>query len=79
MSTVNRTLADIRVGEKCRVVCLADSALNRRRMLDLGIMPGTYIEAVFISPSGGITAYLIRNAVIAIRCEDAKNIYVTYC
>jgi len=76
MSTAKRTLADLCVGEKCCVTALADSALNRRRMLDLGIVPGTAIEAFMESPFGGITAYFIRGALIAIRHEDAENIIV---
>lgn len=71
-----QSLASLDVGSKCRVTELADSALNRRRMLDLGIVPGTLIEAVMESPSGSITAYLIRGAIIAIRHKDAENIII---
>lgn len=71
-----RTLSDLCIGERCYVASVSDSALNRRRMLDLGIVPDTSIEAVLESPSGGITAYMIRGALIAIRHEDAKNIII---
>ncbi|NLO82190.1 MAG: ferrous iron transport protein A [Clostridiales bacterium] len=48
----------------------------RRRMMDLGLVPGTEIEAVLRSPSGDPTAYHIRGAVIAFRSEEASKILV---
>ena len=76
MSSVSNSLADLKIGEKCRVVSLTAKGDNRRRMLDLGIIPGTEIKAMFESPSGGVMAYLIRGTMIAIRREDAVNIVV---
>lgn len=48
----------------------------RRRLLDLGFITGSKITALYKSPSGNLTAYLIKGAVIAIRDEDAKNIEI---
>ena len=48
----------------------------RRRFLDLGLIKGTTITPIFISPSGDPTAYQVRGSVIAIRKEDSKNITV---
>jgi DtxR family Mn-dependent transcriptional regulator len=49
---------------------------ERRRMLDLGILPGTLIEAEMVSPSGDPTAYNIRDALIALRKEQADLIRI---
>ena len=49
---------------------------QRRRLLDLGLVSNTAIEALQKSPSGDPTAYQIRGAVIALRKEDAFNILV---
>lgn len=76
MSAKVHSLADLPTGERCRVSGLNSTGADRRRMLDLGLIPGTEVEAVLKSPSGGVTAYLIRGALIAIRCEDAKNIII---
>lgn len=46
----------------------------KRRLLDLGLIQGTKIIPLFISPSGDPTAFDIRNTVIAIREEDTKLI-----
>ncbi len=76
MSANVRSLADLPTGERCRVAGLNSTGSNRRRMLDLGLVPGTEVEAVLKSPSGGVAAYLIRGALIAIRREDAVNIII---
>ena len=44
--------------------------------MDLGIVPGTRIEAIMRSPSGDPTAYLIRGTTIAIRRSQADRIRV---
>jgi len=48
----------------------------RRRMLDLGLISDTVVEALCQSPSGDPIAYRIRGAVIALRSEEAANIFV---
>ena len=48
----------------------------KRRLLDLGIIKGTKIKPVFISPFGDPTAFEIRGYLLAIRNEDTKDIYI---
>jgi DtxR family Mn-dependent transcriptional regulator len=73
-----RPLHVLRVGERGRVLGLSPRChgAERRRMLDLGILPGTTIEAVLRSPSGDPTAYRIRDALIALRREQADLVRV---
>lgn len=71
-----RTLSDLPTGEKCLVDYLTSKGADKRRMFDLGIIPGTEIKVLFKSPFGGITAYHIRGAIIAIRLEDSKKIVI---
>ena len=48
----------------------------KRRLLDLGLIEGTNIKPVLISPSGDPRAFEYRGSLIAIRKEDAENIKV---
>lgn len=48
----------------------------KRRLLDLGLVKGTNIIPVLVSPSKDPRAFLVRGTIIAIRKEDAKNIKV---
>jgi len=70
------TLNLLPIGQTGTVSRLDSVGNERRRMLDLGIVQGTAIEAVQKSPSGDPIAYFIRGAVIALRDEDAKKIMV---
>ena len=50
---------------------------TRRRMLDLGLIVGTLITPVLISPSGDPTAFEFRGSLIAIRKEDSSLVDIT--
>jgi DtxR family Mn-dependent transcriptional regulator len=50
--------------------------VERRRMLDLGIVPGTVVRAEMISPSGDPIAYRVRGALIALRREQSELIRI---
>jgi DtxR family Mn-dependent transcriptional regulator len=65
-------------GETAEVIAIspASRGAERRRFLDLGILPGTKITAEFNSPSGNPVAYKIRGATIALRESQAKLIKV---
>lgn len=49
----------------------------RRRLLDLGLVPGTHIKAILKSPSGDPKAFEIRGSLIALRFEEASLINIT--
>ncbi|EFW39242.1 FeoA domain protein [Treponema phagedenis F0421] len=72
----NISLSTLHAGEKGTVVSILQDSRLRRRFFDLGIIPGTVIECIQQSALGDPTAYLIREAVIAIRSEDADCIQV---
>ena len=69
-------LNSLPIGETGIVQKLLSTGTQRRRMLDLGLVNGTPVEARQKSPSGDPTAYFIRGAVIALRSEDAGKILV---
>lgn len=73
----DHTTLDLLSPGYCAVVDEIDArGITRRRLLDLGLVPGTRIEVVRRSPLGDPTAYQIRGAIIALRQEDASKIKV---
>ncbi len=72
------TLAALRPGESATVRGIAPTCQGpqRRRLLDLGVVPGTVIVAEFASASGDPIAYRIRGALIALRRQQAAWIQV---
>ena len=69
-------LSELIKGEKAYVVSIYEKSGISRRLLDIGLIPGTKVECVLVSPAQNPKAYLIRGAVIAIRNEDASAISV---
>lgn len=74
MSINSIPLSDLVPGQCGTVKSVTLSGAKRRRILDLGIVPGTCIKALHQSPAGNPVAYLIRGSVIALRLEDAIHI-----
>ncbi|MBA2333511.1 MAG: FeoA family protein [Pyrinomonadaceae bacterium] len=70
------TLNMLKAGRTATVKGIYSKDTERRRMVDLGILPGTLIENVMASPLGDPVAYRIRSAVIALRREQAELIEV---
>ncbi|MBQ7140504.1 MAG: ferrous iron transport protein A [Bacilli bacterium] len=70
------SLSDLEIGKTGIVSFLKSCGNERRRMLDLGLVKDTKIEALYKSPCGDPTAYYIRGAVIALRSEDANKIII---
>ncbi len=71
-----RALCDLRPGESAVVQALYTQGSMRRRLTDIGLIPGSRVCCVGRSPGGDPAAYGIRGAVIAIRDEDARLVQV---
>jgi len=71
-------LSDLPVGQQATVVDISPACLGveRRRLLDLGVVPGTVVQAELKSAGGDPVAYRIRGAMIALRREQADLIRV---
>ena len=69
-------LSQLRKGENARVLNLSQGCTLRRRLQDLGLIPGTCLRCLYIAPAGSPAVYLIRGAMVALRRCDAKNVMV---
>jgi len=72
------TLSVLDLGESATVVGIsaASRGAERRRLMDLGLLPGTEVRAELRAPGGDPTGYRIRGAVIALRRIQAERIQV---
>ncbi|NLL19242.1 MAG: ferrous iron transport protein A [Clostridia bacterium] len=68
------SLNKIPIGQVCRIKEVTASGILRRRLLDLGFVPGGSVFIVRRAPLGDPTAYLVRGALIALREEEAATI-----
>ncbi len=69
-------LSDVPIGKLVKVRFLKNNGLNRRRMMDLGIIPEATVLVSRRSPLGDPKAYIVRGAEIALRKEEASQIIV---
>jgi DtxR family Mn-dependent transcriptional regulator len=76
--SLGEPLSALRPGEDGRVLAISRRCrgAERRRLLDLGVLPGTVIRAEMRSPNGDPTAYRVRDALIALRAEQAELIRI---
>ncbi len=74
--TTEMPLHGLAPGQWGRVLRLTGEGAMRRRLLDIGLIPGTLVECVGCSPGGDPKAYCIRGAVIALRREDSRDICI---
>ena len=70
------TLDKLKMGRTAVVTNIGNQSTERRRLYDLGILPGTPIQNVMASPLGDPIAYRVRSSVVALRREQAQLIEV---
>lgn len=73
-----RTLTTLKQGEEAEIVGISRACrgVQRRRLMDLGIVPKSKIRKELISPGGDPAAYLIKGALIALRKKQSDMIYI---
>lgn len=71
-------LSSLALGEQAEIAGISPNCRGqqRRRLLDLGIIPGTIVKAEIKSPSGDPVGYRIMGAVIGIRKKQADLIFI---
>ena len=74
MGETDMTLDKLPVGQTRRIAAVGGQGALRRRLLDIGLIPGTRVTCTAVSPAGDPAAYLIRGAVIALRREDSDGV-----
>ena len=67
-------LSELLVDESGVILYIDENNRLRRRLYDLGLVPGTEVLCVARSPLGDPKAYLVRGAVVSLRCEDASSV-----
>ena len=71
------TLDQLPIGDTAAITFVGGEGALRRRLLDMGLIPGTQVTCQGRSPAGDPAAYLIRGAVVALRARDAASVGLT--
>ena len=70
------TLNKLKTGDKAQVLGINARGGIKRRFMDIGLVKGTPVTCVAVSPQGDPKAFNIRGAVIAIRNCDSRLVAV---
>ncbi len=71
------TLAEARLGELLTIEGIGGRGAFRRRLLEMGLLPGTPVTVKSVAPLGDPIELLVRGASLSIRKEEAATVNVT--
>ena len=69
-------LSELKISEKGIIKSVECDENIKRRLLDLGLIKGTIIEPIFVSPIGDPRAFSVRGTIIAIRKKETNKIFL---
>jgi ferrous iron transport protein A len=70
-------LAELAQGTIATVTHVGGAGSFRRRLMELGILPGTSVQLVGVAPLGDPLELLVRGASLSIRRAEALTVEVT--
>lgn len=68
------TLRDLKPGEKGKVIKIKGKGNLKKRLLDMGIVPGTEIQLKKVAPLGDPVDILVKGYHLSLRKEEARDI-----
>ncbi|MDM7456255.1 MAG: FeoA family protein [Tepidimonas sp.] len=70
------TLGELQIGDRAKVVGFSQNSGYRRKLLALGLTPGSHIDIVRIAPMGDPVEIRIRGCYISLRKNEAAALDV---
>ena len=71
------TLNDLKNGQKAKIGDFKPTLAARRRLMELGLMPGVEVRFIKSAPLGDPIAVDVEGRQLSLRREDAAQIIVT--
>jgi ferrous iron transport protein A len=69
-------LNKLSVGDVAEVVTVQGTGQGQRRILDMGLVPGTKLKVVRTAPLGDPVEFILRGYALTLRKQDAANVIV---
>lgn len=70
------TLADLEPAERATLVAIGGARAFRRRLMELGFVPGTAVTLRKIAPLGDPLEFCVRRGSVSIRRHEAQAVTV---
>ncbi|MFA5094115.1 MAG: FeoA family protein [Candidatus Omnitrophota bacterium] len=69
-------LSELSPGKSGCVARISGEGGLKKRLLDMGVVPGSEIEVLRIAPLGGPIEVLVRGYNLSLRMEEAAQVYL---
>ncbi|MGC4094835.1 MAG: FeoA family protein [Polyangiaceae bacterium] len=69
-------LAELPLGAVAKVTHVGGAGSFRRRLMELGLLPGTRVEVISCAPLGDPLELLVRGSSLSIRREQAQSVEI---
>ena len=73
---MNGSLADLRPGQAAEIVSIDCDRRMSRRLMEMGLLPGTQIRVVRVAPLGDPLELRLRDYSLSVRRSEAARIAV---
>lgn len=70
------TLAELAPGQVGRIVAVAGTGPLRRRLMDMGLLPGQEIKVEKVAPLGDPIEVTVRSYALSLRRQEAEGVEV---
>lgn len=70
------TLEDLKPGDKGKVIKIKGKGNLRKRLLDMGVIPGTEIHLKKVAPLGDPVDVIVKGYHLSLRKEEAKDVLI---
>lgn len=71
---MDKTLADLKPGQSACLGAIGGDRAFRRRLMELGFVPGTAVKLSKVAPLGDPLEFIVRCCRISIRRQEARAI-----
>lgn len=73
---MQKLLSDLELGHNAKIIKVNGSGAVRRRMIDMGIVPGMEIRMVRYAPLGDPIEIKLKGCHLSLRKEEAETVLV---
>jgi ferrous iron transport protein A len=70
------TLRDLKPGQSGTVTSIGEKGPMKRRLMDMGVTPGTEVKVIKVAPLGDPIEVNIRGYELSLRKDEAQRILV---
>ncbi|HZK43117.1 MAG TPA: FeoA family protein [Syntrophomonadaceae bacterium] len=69
-------LSDLEIGQNAKIVKVIGNGAVRRRMIDMGIVPGTVVKMERYAPLGDPFQIKLKGCHLSLRKEEAETVVI---